>query len=40
MFTIGVDLGGTYIAVGLVDTDYNIIVKNSLPTRQRVLLSI
>lgn len=33
MYTIGVDLGGTNIAVGLVDKEYNIIAKNSLPTR-------
>lgn len=33
MYNIGVDLGGTNIAVGLVDKEYNIIVKRSLPTR-------
>ena len=32
MYRIGVDLGGTNIAVGLVDENYNIIVKQSTPT--------
>ena len=32
MYRIGVDLGGTNIAVGLVDEKYNIIVKQSTPT--------
>ena len=30
---IGVDLGGTNIAIGLVDEKYNIIAKRSIPTR-------
>ena len=33
MYRIGIDLGGTNIAVGLVDEDYNIVVKKSTPTR-------
>lgn len=33
MYRIGVDLGGTNIAVGLVDGDYNIVVKKSTPTK-------
>ena len=32
MYRIGVDLGGTNIAVGLVDENYNIIKKGSVPT--------
>lgn len=32
MYRIGVDLGGTNIAVGLVDEKFNIVVKKSLPT--------
>lgn len=32
MYTIGIDLGGTNIAVGLVDENYNIIKKISAPT--------
>ena len=32
MYRIGVDLGGTNIAVGLVDENYEIVVKKSLPT--------
>ena len=32
MYYIGIDLGGTNIAVGLVDADGNIIYKDSLPT--------
>ena len=32
MYRIGVDLGGTNIAVGLVDSDYKIVVKKSRPT--------
>lgn len=32
MFYVGVDLGGTNIAVGLVDDKANIIVKDSVPT--------
>ncbi len=33
MYYIGVDLGGTNIACGLVDEDCNIILKKSVPTR-------
>ncbi len=33
MYNIGIDLGGTNIAVGLVDNKHNIIAKRSLPTR-------
>jgi glucokinase len=32
MYTIGIDLGGTHIAVGLVDENYKIIKKISAPT--------
>ncbi|MBQ8249033.1 MAG: ROK family protein [Clostridia bacterium] len=32
MYYIGVDLGGTNIAVGVVDQDYKIIAKGSVPT--------
>lgn len=32
MYTIGVDLGGTNIAIGLCDKDLNIIDKGSVPT--------
>ena len=32
MYRIGVDLGGTNIAVGLVDENYKIICKKSVPT--------
>ena len=31
-YCIGVDLGGTNIAVGLDDSDYKIVVKKSRPT--------
>lgn len=33
MYYIGVDLGGTNIAVGIVDEKMNILVKDSVPTR-------
>ncbi len=33
MYRIGVDLGGTNIAVGLVDENYSLVVKRSTPTR-------
>ena len=33
MYRIGIDLGGTNIAVGLVDESMNIVVKQSLPTQ-------
>ena len=32
MYRIGVDLGGTNIAAGLVDENYNLIKKASVPT--------
>lgn len=32
MYYIGIDLGGTNIAVGIVDENYKIIVKGSVPT--------
>ncbi len=32
MYRIGVDLGGTNIAVGLVDENYRIVLKKSVPT--------
>ncbi len=33
MYKIGVDLGGTNIAAGIVDSEYNIIAKGSTPTK-------
>lgn len=33
MYTIGIDLGGTNIAVGLVDEKYNIVARDSVPTQ-------
>lgn len=33
MYRIGVDLGGTNIAAGIVDREYNIIAKGSTPTK-------
>jgi len=33
MYCIGIDLGGTNIAAGIVDESYNILVKDSVPTR-------
>ena len=33
MYRIGIDLGGTNIAVGIVDSGYGIAVKGSVPTR-------
>ena len=32
MYTIGVDLGGTNIAIGLCDSELNIVDKGSVPT--------
>ena len=32
MYKIGIDLGGTNIAAGIVDENYNIIAKGSVPT--------
>ena len=32
MYYIGIDLGGTNIAAGIVDENYNIIKKASTPT--------
>ena len=32
MYYIGVDLGGTNIAAGIVDSDYKIVAKGSVPT--------
>ena len=32
MYTIGIDLGGTNIAVGLCDGSFKIIDKGSVPT--------
>jgi glucokinase len=31
-YSIGVDLGGTNIAVGIVDENYQIVKKGSVPT--------
>ena len=33
MYRIGIDLGGTNIAVGLVGEDFKILSKKSTPTR-------
>ncbi|MCL1858362.1 MAG: ROK family protein [Oscillospiraceae bacterium] len=33
MYRIGIDLGGTNIAVGIVDDNYKIIAKGSVPTK-------
>ena len=35
MYSIGIDLGGTNIAVGIVDVDYRIVKKESIPTRAK-----
>ena len=32
MYTLGIDLGGTNIAIGLCDENLNIIDKGSIPT--------
>lgn len=32
MYYIGVDLGGTNIAAGIVDSEYKLVVKSSVPT--------
>lgn len=32
MYYLGIDLGGTNIAIGIVDENYNILVKDSVPT--------
>ena len=32
-YVIGIDLGGTNIAAGIVDNEYNIIAKGSTPTK-------
>ena len=32
MYYIGIDLGGTNIAAGIIDSEYNLIVKGSVPT--------
>lgn len=32
MYKLGIDLGGTNIAVGIVDENYNVVVKYSMPT--------
>ncbi|MBR6410706.1 MAG: ROK family glucokinase [Clostridia bacterium] len=32
MYSIGVDLGGTNIAIGIVDDNYEIVIKDSVPT--------
>ena len=35
MYRIGIDLGGTNIAAGIVDANYNIVVKDSVPTNAK-----
>ena len=32
MYRIGVDLGGTNIAIGIVDEEFNIVLKDKVPT--------
>lgn len=32
MYRIGIDLGGTNIAVGIVNDEYHIVRKDSVPT--------
>ena len=32
MYNIGIDLGGTNIAIGIVDENYNIVLKDKVPT--------
>ena len=32
MYTVGIDLGGTNIAVGICDENLNIVTKGSVPT--------
>ena len=34
MYSIGVDLGGTNIAVGIVDENYRILLKGKVPTKK------
>ncbi|MCL2774412.1 MAG: ROK family protein, partial [Oscillospiraceae bacterium] len=33
MYRIGIDLGGTNIAAGIVDENYKIVKKGSVPTK-------
>lgn len=33
MYNIGIDLGGTNIAIGIVDENYKIVLKDKVPTR-------
>ena len=33
MYNIGIDLGGTNIAIGVVDENYKIVLKDKVPTR-------
>ena len=35
MYSIGIDLGGTNIAVGIVDAEYRIVKKESIPTQAK-----
>ncbi len=35
MYNIGIDLGGTNIAIGIVDENYKIILKDKVPTRSQ-----
>ena len=32
MYYLGIDLGGTNIAVGIVDENFNIVIKDKVPT--------
>jgi len=36
MYTIGIDLGGTNIAAGIVDEEYRILSTTSAPTPKMV----
>ena len=40
MYRIGVDLGGTNIAAGLVDENYKIICKRVFPRAQSARLNL
>lgn len=32
MYYLGIDLGGTNIAIGIVDENYKVLIKDSVPT--------
>ena len=35
MYYLGIDLGGTNIAIGIVDENYNLILKEKVPTKKQ-----